>query len=356
MPLGIEQNNIAPELIQSNGQALVQNIRQIGQQISQHLTEIQTRRDLSSLGQEAQTLNPRSTDFPVQLTQLVSKHPLAIRDERGQMVLSILGKEHGAWQAEESDARAFNRAMALQTRRTQDAKSIFETEQDYKRTHPQFIPGVGVTTLEDPNDPTGNPNVLLPVAPRGVAAGPRVLGPGAVLVDPSGKQLATNPKPEGIPPVQAAVNARLDKKMKMDMLDRQDKQTQAEIEAAIRRRDALTKERTKITSATDPNGPYYDNTIKALEGEVANLRKRRMDIQKAIEGFEATPAEAIPGALGAAAAAQPDLGLPPVPADAAAAPAAPANDLVVVINPAGKQVQIKRSQLGAALQGGYKQQ
>ncbi len=323
MPLGIEQNNIAPELIQSNGQALVQNIRQIGQQISQHLTEIQTRRDISSMAQDLQTVNPQSTEFPVQLAQLVSRHPLAVRDERGQMALSILGKAHGAWQAEESDARAFNRAMALQTRRTQDAKSLFETEQDYKRTHPAYYPGVGVATLEDPNDPTGQPNVLLPVAPKGVSNRPVVLAPGAKAIDVTGKLIAENPKPTGVPPAQAAIDARAQKKMKIDLLTRQDKQTQAEIDAATRRMDILQKQTNELSGSEaeigHPKRDFLDTTVKDIQAQVHDLRDRRSKIQKAIEGFEATPAEAIPGALNAAAAAEPDLGLPPVPANAAAA-------------------------------------
>ena len=54
MALGIEQNNVAPQLIANSGQALVQGIRQIGQQISGHLTEMQTKRDLAGMAQEMQ--------------------------------------------------------------------------------------------------------------------------------------------------------------------------------------------------------------------------------------------------------------------------------------------------------------
>jgi hypothetical protein len=189
MALGIEQNNLAPQLIQNSGAALVQGIRQIGQQISGHLTELQTKRDLAAMGQELQGLNVQSNEFPVQLTQMLSRHPLAARDERGQMALSILGKAHGQWQAGEAEARAFNRAMAMQGARDRSARNLYDYKRKTELETPQNVGGALVV----PQDPvTGQPNVLLP-APARAGTGPKTLSPGAVLVDPTGKVLAENP-------------------------------------------------------------------------------------------------------------------------------------------------------------------
>lgn len=338
MPLGIEQDSIAPQLIQNAGSALVQGIRQIGQQISSHLTEIQTKRDLAAMAQDMQGVNPQSAEFPVALTQLVSRHPLAAQDQRGLLALNILGKAHGEWQAGEAEARAFNRAMALQGYRTRAAKDLLET----KSHMPQNVGGA----LVIPNDPvTGQPNVLIPPPSRAGSNRPVVLGPGAKAIDATGKVLAENPK--AVTPL--ASEARMLKKQKIDLLMRQDTAAREEFGRLERRRDALSKERMAISKADDPNAVYLDNTIRAIEEEAKKVRDRRTEIQKAIEGIESVPAEEQ---------------LPPVPPDAAGAailpppgaltaPDAPA-EMVMVVDPSGRPGRIKASQLDAALQNGYK--
>lgn len=337
MPLGIEPNNIAPALIQNSGAALVQGIRQIGQQISGHLTEMQTKRDLGALAQEMQGLNVQSNEFPIQLAQLTARHPLAARDQRGQMVLAPLGMAHAQWQAGESEARAFGRQMQLMEMRNTAAETAAVNQEERIRSRPTRVPGVG---LADPL--TGE--VIVPELPRPSASStaPRVLSPGAVLVDPTGKKIAENPRAA----TASASEARLKKKFNMDLLTDQDKQTQREIEAAIRRRDSLTSERMKITKADDPNAAYLDNTVKAIEDEVKALRERRNALRKQIEKIESTPVEE-------EVVVEPELGI--VPPGAVAPPPADPNALVPVINPQGKATNIKRSQLEAALQGGYRQ-
>lgn len=329
MALGIEQNSIAPQLIANAGQSLVQGIRQIGQQISGHLTELQTKRDLGALAQEMQSVNPQSNDFPVQLTQLVSRHPMAARDERGQMVLGILGKAHGQWQAGEAEARAFNRAMAMQTARTTAARTAAEEQEQRIRTRPVEVSGVG---LADPV--TGD--VLIPEKPRMTAGStrPSVLAPGAVLVDPTGKKLAENPKAA----TASTSEARMLKKNKIDLLMRQDAAARAEFGRLEKRRDDLSQERMKISKADDPNAAYLDNTVKAIEEEAAALKKRREEIQKAIEAIEITPADE-------------DM----VPAGAVAPPAAGANvQRVPVLDPNGQAMLLRADQVEAALQNGWK--
>lgn len=332
MALGIEPNNLAPALIQSSGAALVQGIRQIGQQVSGHLTEMQTKRDLAALGQEALALNVESNEFPTQLAQLVTRHPLAARDERGLMALSAMGKAHGQWQATEAEARAFNRAMAMQGYRDRSARSLYDYKQEKELEMPQNIGGALVV----PKDPvTGQPNVLLPAPARAGSNRPVTARPGDVILDPTGtKKLYENPKPA----TASVSEARMQKKQKIDLLMRQDAAARAEFGRLESRRDALSKQRMEITKADDPNAAYLDNTIKAIEQEAAAIKQRRAELQRVIENIESTPAEEaeVIAPLGAVA--------PPV--------AAP-NELVLVIDPNGVPGKVRASQLEAALKNGY---
>jgi len=338
MPLGIEQNNVAPQLIQNSGAALVQGIRQIGQQISGHLTELQTKRDLGAMAQEMQGLNVQSNEFPIQLTQMLTRHPLAAKDERGQMALSVLGKAHGQWQAGEAEARAFNRAMAMQTRRTQDAKGLFDYEEGVRSKRPVSVAGVGLVDPTEIDPLTGQAKVLAATPTRGSTALPFASSPGGIYDRRTGE--ITTPAA----PKTSASEARLLKKSKIDALVTRDKQLQQEIANSIRRRDSLTTERMKIGKSDDPNGVYLDNTVKAIEDEVKTLRDRRTELQKAIESIEGGEAEV-------ANAVEPELGM--VPANAVAPPAS-GGGRIPVIGPDGKAGTVSAAQLEAALQNGYK--
>lgn len=339
MPLGIEPNSIAPQLIANNGALLVQGIRQIGQQISGHLTEMQVKRDLAGLAQETQNLNPESTEFPVQLAQLVTRHPMAARDERGQQVLGILGKAHGQWQAGEAEARAFNRAMAMQTRRTTDARNQFDYEETARGKRPVNIAGVGLVDPSEIDEVTGQAKILAPAAPRMGSNRPIIARPGDAVLDPTGtKELYKNPKP--ITP--SGSEARMQKKQKIDLLMRQDAAARAEFGRLEKRRDDLSQERMKISKADDPNAAYLDNTVKAIEQEAAAIKQRRAELQKAIESIESTPAED---------EMEPELGL--VPPGAVAPPLAAPAEMIAVIDPNGRPGKVKASQLEAALKNGY---
>jgi hypothetical protein len=345
MPLGIEQNSIAPALIQSGGQALVQGIRQIGQQISGHLTEIQTKRDLAGLGQEIQTLNPQSNEFPMQLTQVLSRHPLAARDERAQIGLSVLGKAHGQWQATQADAAAFGRQMKMQEMRDAAAATRAAATDARRGNEIVNIGGRGIKRG------TGEVVVDLPEKPEG----PYTLAPGAVRYGPGGQKIAENPKP-----ISASTpEARMLRKDKIAVLMRQDQSVRDEFARLEKRRDALSKERMGLKEE-DPNAVYLDNTVKAIESTAEDLKNRRLEIQKAIEAIELSPTvEAAPAGV-----VEPELGA--VPASAAApsvlpavgdvaAPAAGANvSRVLVLDPNGKRMNLREDQLEAALKSGWK--
>lgn len=349
MALGIEQNNLAPQLIASSGAALVQGIRQIGQQISGQLTEMQTKRDLGAIAQELQGVNVQSNEFPVQLAQLVSRHPLAARDERGMAMLGTLGKAHGQWQAGEAEARAFNRAMTLQNDRQRDAFVTAEAQEEWRRNRP-----------------------APPTAPKGFSAAPGL--PGFVLDKDQGKILP--PPPELLdklpqPAVKGALtenqrltqqrNARKDRldavQKEIDELDQNYKLHKDTYDKTFAREQAVEKEirETKDEAqraALEAQRSKFQ-TEKTVIGELADglLRRKqeRMKIYKTMES------EVL--AMG-----EDNADLPPVPAGAVAPPlgavtppVAGANvRRVPVLDPNGRPMQLREDQVDAAVQNGWK--
>jgi hypothetical protein len=279
MALGIEQNNVAPQLIQNSGAALVQGIRQIGQQISGHLTELQTKRDLGAMAQELQGLNVQSNEFPVQLTQMLSRHPLAARDERGQMALSILGKAHGQWQAGEAEARAFNRAMAMQTRRTQDARAEFDYETAAKRRMPQNIGGALVV----PEDPvTGQPNVLLPAPARGGTTTPFRSTPQGIMDARTG-QITTPAAPKTMTEYQKAQLRRGERKDKINAINKEIDQFDQNIASSERAYEAAFKREMDVEKGEEQEKHI---ATKTELGKVADAlkaeKKKRLDLLQKI--------------------------------------------------------------------------
>lgn len=345
MALGIETNNVAPQLIQNSGAALVQGIRQIGQQISGHLTEMQVKRDLGAMAQEMQGMNVQSNEFPVQLTQMLSRHPMAARDERGQQALSILGKAHGQWQAGEAEARAFGRAMLMQESRDRSARELYDYKREKELSDPQNVGGALVV----PRDPaTGQPNVLLP-APARAGAGPKTLAPGAILVDPTGKKLAENPKA-----ITGSPSELSKERLKISLLSKSASSLKSEIDRGLSRLDATEEDQNKaleevttikdkaMKAAAQSRFDELNRKKHAIIKEVNDLKLRHLTIQETLGNIQA-------GMMGGD-------GTPEVlpAADAVAAPAAAPNELVLVIDPNGVPGKVKASQLEAALQNGYK--
>lgn len=307
MALGIEQNNIAPQLIQNSGAALVQGIRQIGQQISGHLTELQTKRDLGAMAQELQGINVQSNEFPVQLTQMLSRHPLAARDERGQMALSILGKAHGQWQAGEAEARAFNRAMAMQTRRTQDARAEFDYETKAKLGMPQNVGGALVV----PQDPvTGQPNVLMAAPVRGGTTTPFRSTPQGIMDARTGQITAPAPA-KGMTEYQKAQLRRGERKDKISAINAEINQFDSDITSAERAYEAAFKR--EVDTEDDTEKQKHISTKTEL-GKVADAlkfeKKKRLDILAKLRQEDTSDA-----AISAEEETVVDSGiLPPVPA------------------------------------------
>lgn len=351
MPLGIEQNNIAPQLIQNSGSALVQGIRQIGQQISGHLTEIQTKRDLGAMAQEMQGLNVQSNEFPVQLTQMLSRHPLAARDERGQMALSILGKAHGQWQAGEAEARAFNRAMAMQTRRTQDARENMDYQEGIRAKRPVTVAGVGLVAPNEIDPVTGQAKVLVPAAPKGSTALPFSSSPGGIYDRRTGQ--ITAPLPEK--PMNANQKFTAQRQLVQNQLSGLDKdleQDQQDFNNTRKRYDALhaaeikamkdgqfeTPASAQIRKEKEAAGKLADEIDRQRSEKVKKRQKLLEDLGalgSELDGAGAPAGEVLPQA-GAVAAPQPSV------------------EMIAVIDPNGRPGKVKASQLEAALQNGYK--
>lgn len=235
MPLGIEVNAIAPNLIQNAGNDLSQIIRDTGKMVQGHIAELQTRRDMASMTQDLQGLNVQSNDFPLQMIQMASRHPLAIRDERGQMALNILGKAHNQWQNEQAAIERLGRPMNVPGVGLVDPRT--NTVLQATPTKPVSVYGKGLV----------NPMTGETVAPEGTrtsptSAGPRTLTPGSILVDPTGKQLATNPKPEPtLTPYQSAQLKRAEKKSAVDAIKTEVTQLDKDITSAVRQYEASFK-------------------------------------------------------------------------------------------------------------------
>lgn len=323
MALGIESNSVAPQLIQNSGSALVQGIRQIGQQISGHLTEMQTKRDLAALGQEAQALNVESNEFPTQLAQLVTRHPLAARDERGLMALSAMGKAHGQWQATEAEARAFNRAMAMQTRRTQDARTAAQEQEDRIRNRPVNVAGVGLVDPNDIDEVTQQPRVLVKAQGR-TDSTPFQHTPAGPFDQRTGTYGTPPPIPSAVKPaspIAKLTQRRLAIKDQLDILERditEGTKKYKEIEVAEKEAEAKREKARGVLWDGDTKTPEAERsklqTEKTVIGSLVDEKRKRRDalmleLQKIADAAMVDEAEA--GIL------------PPLPANAAAAPTGP---------------------------------
>ncbi len=298
MPLGIEQNNVAPQLIQNSGSALVQGIRQIGQQISGHLTEMQVKRDLGALAQEMQGLNVQSNEFPIQLAQLTGRHPLAAKDDRAKMLLTPLGAAHAQWQAGEAEVRAFGRQMKMQQQRTQDARDNFKYQKDYEQTHPQYIPGVGVATLEDPNDPTGQPNVLLPVQPKGSTAMPFRSTPQGIMDARTGT-ITTPAVPKTMTEYQRAQLRRAERKDKISAINQEINQFDSNIASAERAYEAAFKREMDATKDEKKRHELDKTEVGKVADALKAEKKKKIELLQRIRDEDAADAAVVDDAAAA---------------------------------------------------------
>lgn len=289
MALGIESNSIAPQLIQNSGAALVQGIRQIGQQISGHLTEMQTKRDLGALAQEMQGLNVQSNEFPIQLAQLTGRHPLAAKDDRAKMLLTPLGAAHAAWQAGEAEARAFNRAMAMQTRRRLDARAEFDYEETARGKRAVNVPGVGLVQPNEIDEVTGQAKVLTPAPVRGSTALPFASTPSGILDKRTG---AVTPAPaRGMTAYQQAQLRRAERKDRISAINSEINQFDSDIASAIRQYEGSFKREQDATEGTEKLRHQADKTeIGKVADQLKAEKAKRLDMLRKLREEDAVDA------------------------------------------------------------------
>lgn len=332
--IGITYSSNPSRLIQQSGEFLSNNIRDIGKQIQGTILEINTKKDLARFAQNLQqNVNPNSDDFAQQAVQVAANHPLAIQDPRGQIALNILGKAHGEWKQAQLAVNRFNTpinmpGVGLVNRNTGD---VIRPAAPPK---PVSVYGQG---LVDPL--TGD--VILPegTRPSASANAPRALSPGAILVDPTGKTLAENPKPEPtLTPYQGAQLKRAEKKAAVDAIKTEISQYEKDIASAVRQYEASFKREQEAQG----DEKLRHQADKTEIGKIADdLKKKKEDRLKALRDLESAAVEEDSADM-----------LPPVTPNAAAP--APGVRRVPVFDPSGQPLNIREDQLDAALQAGWK--
>jgi hypothetical protein len=339
MPLGIEPNSIAPQLIAQSGKMLSQNIREIGQQVQGAILEVNTRKDLARMAQEIQAgaVIPQSDEFPMQAVELGARHPLAIQDPRGQMALNILGKSHGTWQAGKlAEAR-------MNPYRSMTGGGIYNASTGEVKVSPTAKP-VSVNRNARLTDPiTGEVIVDAEALPeKGFN-----LAPGSTRYDAQGNPIVTAPKPTGA----ASMTEYQSRSLKLR--ERAERRTGLKTQIAAWEKDmasldkAIT-ERRKAGQIT----PEVTEWQKRFE----TTKELRDAAASEIAGLDKEPEVAVEPELGAvppnAVVPQGDVGV--LPAQGTVAPAVSNTEFVLVFDPSGKPGRIRASQLESALANGYK--
>ncbi len=84
------------------GDQRAKGIVEAGAQIEEGLQRVTTTRQLQGLGQTLSQLDPRSADYPQKLVAIAPNFPLAMKDPRGQALMSLGVKDHFQWQQTEA--------------------------------------------------------------------------------------------------------------------------------------------------------------------------------------------------------------------------------------------------------------
>lgn len=123
-------SGIAPNIFMDAGTAIAASIRRTGQEVAKNVERIYTNKQVQAFGQEVQGVNPNSPDFVPSLLGIASKYPMAMKDERGQMIISMLGQQHRGYLAEQNAAADFGRAQALEGTRQGNRLAIMGAEEE----------------------------------------------------------------------------------------------------------------------------------------------------------------------------------------------------------------------------------
>lgn len=319
MDIGVTYSSNPARLIQQSGQYLSQNIREIGQQVQGTILELNTRKDIGRMAQNLSTLNVQSDAFPIQAAQVFAQHPLAAQDGRGQMVLKALGQAHGEWRKNKDLLARFDQQENMLGMRNQAtleqiaARNQATTEQIGARAagaeHIENLRQEGRKELLDMR----NTDVLGQIEARANAA-------------------ATKP----MTPYQQGQLSRADRKAQVDAIKTEIAEMDKNILSGERAyKDAMAREQ----KATDPAEKARHASDWSAVGQLTDELKKKKEerlaaLRNLMAGEDSEEVLVPPGAI---------------------APAPVVDETVAVINPSGKNVKIRRSQLEAALQNGYKQ-
>lgn len=97
-PLGISDFDPSADI--NYGRTTSIALQQLGNQLREDMTAIQTNKQVKSLGETLKNLNPQSGRFPTDLMSAAVAHPLGVQHPVGQMAITTLGAAHKAWAAE----------------------------------------------------------------------------------------------------------------------------------------------------------------------------------------------------------------------------------------------------------------
>lgn len=75
-------------------QGMVKSITDLGSRVSEIIERKATNSQLQNMSQDLRGLDIRSESFPLEMIDVVSRYPLAVKDKRGQLALGILGAAH----------------------------------------------------------------------------------------------------------------------------------------------------------------------------------------------------------------------------------------------------------------------
>lgn len=336
MALGITYSSNPSRLIQDNARFMTENLREIGKQFQVHIAENNVRKDLGAMAQEIQGMNVRSNDFPIQLIQTASRHPMAVRDERGQMAIEVLAKTHNQWQNEQA---ALSRMNSF---RSMGGGGIYNARTGEIEVEPTARPvSVG------PNSRLVNPATgETVVAPLPVQEKPFNLAPGARRYGPDGQIIAENPKaaPEITPYQQKSLQLRERAEKRAALKTRVDKW-----ENDLRSLERNIMERRKAGEMT----PEVTEWQKRFEATKELRDATLLEMQSLDEPSNELVVEPELGAVPSdAIVPQGDGGV--LPAQGAVAPAASNTEFILVFDPQGKPGRVRASQLESALANGYR--
>lgn len=304
MPLGYTHSTVAPQIFQNTGAAISDTIRQIGRDVAANVERIQTERQLQALGQEMKLLDPNSIDFPKTLLSTLTKYPLAMKDERGQLATQVLMQSHKSFLGEESAQRDFNRQSALEGQRHRRGMEEIQYREKLIRGRPvEMTPG---SSLYDPL--TGEEVFSVPNRP--LAGGGFTLSPGATRYDAQGNPIATAPaKSVGERPMtpyqEQSINLR-EREMRVSGINKRID----EVERLIKSREQSLANSPKSEKA------HHAQELQKLGEELRGLQTQRDEI---------LPIPVSPGQRNRSMLGTPQLEMygPPIPAGAPAASVLP---------------------------------